>query len=465
MKPMRIFFVLAASGWLSGVSARAQTNGIFADFSTSAGAFTVELDYVRAPRTVAHFIRMAEGAQSWMDPVDGIARTTPWYAGSGFYKVQYEVPAAGTTNLLALQGGLRAVAGSWSGGPGYSILDEPLNGLSHSNGVVAMVTDGPHTGAAEFMLLLTNGASYWDGRQTVFGRVSAGTNVVRAIAGGGQTGGRLTTPASISSVAIRRVGAAAEAFSTARADLPDVQADGCRVDILGGGTARYVCVKGPQSETIMAHQTNLLDSQWALYSFGFNGTTQAVDTTAPFSTALEGWSRHFFHGARVDYPVFSAIPLEEMAGLTFAVQWSDGTVYQYWLNPTAKTGLWQNVTTTGAYVRIGPDPLMEYETRGAHSTHLNFMDEFGNIFDYTLGFEIQGATTGRYYLSLTDAWTEDPPGIEWGACQYAAWIPGAKSKQTAPKMPRLARPERREGPVSERGIRLLEAGAGRIAPR
>ena len=450
MKPLRISFVLAASAWLSGVSAPAQTNGVFADFSTSAGAFTVELDTVRAPRTVAHFIRLAEGTQSWMDPVNGAARTNPWYAGSGFYKV---VPEGETTNLLALQGGLRPVAGAWSGGPGYAILDEATNGLSHSNGVAAMVTDGPHTGAAEFMLLLTNGAPYWDGRQTVFGRVSAGMDVVQAIAGSGQTGGQLATPASISAVAIRRVGAEAGAFSTDRSDLPSVHSDGCRVEAYPGGTAQYFCVKGPQSETIMAHHTNLLDSQWALYSLGFNGTTQAVASALPFSTTPEGWSRHFFHGTRVDYPVFSAIPLEDMSGITFAAQESDGVVYQYWLDLVAMTGFWQNVTTPGAVVKIN-DCL--YQTRGAHSSRLNFMDQNGNIFDYTLGFEAKGATTGRYYLSLTSAWTGDLLGTEWGACEYAAWNPGAKSKRAALKLPRRTWPERRVAAVAKRGIRRRE---------
>ncbi len=447
-------------GWILSTSARA--DGLYVDFSTSAGAFTVELNYVRAPRTVAHFIRMAEGWQSWMDPVDGVARTNPWYAGSGLYKVQYSVPSAGVTNRLALQGGLRAVDGAWSGGPGYAILDEATNGLSHSNGVIAMVTDGPHTGAAEFMILLTNGASYWDGRQTVFGRVSAGTGVVQAIAGGGQTGGQLVAPAVISAVTIRRVGTTAESFVTDRNDLPDVQADGCRVDILGGGTARYVCVQGPQSETIMAHQTNLPALQWALYSLGFNGTTQAVEIALPFSTMAEGWSRHFFHGTRVDYPVFSAIPLQAMSGITFAAQESDGTVYQYWLNLVAKTGFWQNVTTTGAVVKIN-DCL--YRTSGAHSTQFNFMDQDGNIFDYTLGFDVKGATMGRYYMVLTSAWTGDLLGTEWGDCQYAAWNPGAKTKRTTETQPSRTWPERREEAVAGRGIRRLEPGPGRAASR
>ena len=455
----RIFFIntLFAATLLAPALSQAQTEGIFADFTTSFGVFTVELDYVRAPRTVANFIRLAKGTQAWMNPENGAVETEPWFAGSAFYRIQYSVPAAGSTNVLALQGGLRAVGGTYNGGPGYGLLDEALNGLSHSNGVIAMVTDGPHTGAAEFMLLLTNGAIFWDGRQTVFGCVSAGMDIVQDIASGGQTNGMLDSPAVISGVAIRRVGDAAEAFAVNRDDLPTLQADGCRVDMLAGDQAQYVCAKAPQSETWMAHTDDLLNPRWSLFSLGFNGTTQAVDGTTSFSTAPEGWARHYFHGTRVEYPVFSAIPLDEMGGITFAVQWGDGNVYQYWLNLTAKTGLWQNVTTTGAVVRIND---CRFRTRGANCSQFNFMDQSGNIFDYILGFEAKGATAGRYYLVLSSAWTGEHLGTEWGDCEYALWNPGMKAKSLAKQVPGRDWSGREPGPVLPRGIRRLETGGG-----
>ena len=451
MKPFCVLLISIAWGWVWSFPAQAQSNGIFADFSTSAGIFTVELNYGAAPRTTAHFMRIAEGTQTWMDPLNGAVWTAPWYSGSGFYRVQFEVPTPGTTNVLALQGGLRAVAGNWSGGPGYAILDEATNGLSHSNGVISMVTQGPHTGAAEFMILLTNGAKYWDGCQTVFGRVSAGMPVVQAIANGGHAAGALLAATTISNVTIRRVGGAAEAFTTDRADLPTVQPDGCRVDMLSGGTSQYVYVKGPQSETIMAHTADLVDPRWVLYSLGFNGSTQAVAAAATFSTTVAGWFKHFFHGTRVSYPVFSAIPLEQMAGITFAAQWGDGTVYQYWLDLVAKTGMWQNITTTGEVVKIN-DCI--FRTRGANCSQLNFMDKDGNIFDYTLGFDAPGAKLGRYYL-----WLEMTQGAEWGDCQYAAWIPGAKTQKVRPDSEATRSwPASRSGPAVPRGISKLAPG-------
>ncbi|MDD4340650.1 MAG: peptidylprolyl isomerase [Kiritimatiellae bacterium] len=443
---------LAVAGWGWGVPVQAQTNGLFADFSTSAGAFTVELDFIRAPRTVAHFVRLSEGAQSWMDPVNGVAQTGTWYVGSGLYRVQYEVPTPGTTNLLALQGGLREVEGDWAGGPGYGILDEVTNGLSHSNGVISMVTDGPHTGAAEFMILLTNGANYWDGRQTVFGRVSAGMAVVQALAEGAQIYGQLASPVVMTNVTIRRVGATAEMFSTDRADLPLAQTNECRVDILSSETSQYVCVKGAESETLMVHTAHLLNPQWDIYSFGFNGSTQAVDLAVPFRTTDDGWTRHFFHGSRVVYPVFSAIPLESMSGIIFAAQWGNGEVHQYWLNLVAQTGYWQNVSTTGAVVKIND---CQQRTRGANCTQLNFMDQNGNVFDYVLGFDSPGDMTGRYFLSLKSQMTGESLGEEWGDCQYAAWSPGVTAKRAAATSERWVGKGTEAGPVQPKGIHFL----------
>jgi hypothetical protein len=66
---------------LSTLIAAGQTNGIFADFTTSMGSFTCQLDYTNAPRTVANFIGLATGQRAWLDLPSGRARTNasrPW---------------------------------------------------------------------------------------------------------------------------------------------------------------------------------------------------------------------------------------------------------------------------------------------------------------------------------------------------------------------------------------------------
>ncbi len=81
-------------------SAWGQTNGIFADFSTSMGDFTVFLDHERAPRAVANFVGLATGEKGWADP-QGNVWHKPFYDGSIFHRVVKDA----ATNGVAIQGG------------------------------------------------------------------------------------------------------------------------------------------------------------------------------------------------------------------------------------------------------------------------------------------------------------------------------------------------------------------------
>src|SRR5258708_14794550 len=65
----------------------AQTNGIFADFTTSMGAFSCQLSYSNAPSAVANFIGLATGERAWLDLVTGEVRTNAFYNGLTFHRV------------------------------------------------------------------------------------------------------------------------------------------------------------------------------------------------------------------------------------------------------------------------------------------------------------------------------------------------------------------------------------------
>ena len=64
MKSGFLMLLAVASAGLFARPVAAQTNGIFADFATSMGSFTVRLDEVRAPRATANFIGLATGVQA-----------------------------------------------------------------------------------------------------------------------------------------------------------------------------------------------------------------------------------------------------------------------------------------------------------------------------------------------------------------------------------------------------------------
>ena len=87
---------------------QAQTNGLFADVATSLGTFSVELDYVRAPRATANFIGLATGARAWRDPESSGIRSNGFYAGTAVHLIRYDdATVPGTTNVLGFQAGLR----------------------------------------------------------------------------------------------------------------------------------------------------------------------------------------------------------------------------------------------------------------------------------------------------------------------------------------------------------------------
>ena len=88
-----------------GSAALAQTNGIFADFTTSMGNFTVWLDHERAPRAVAGFVGLATGETGWLDP-DGNVWQKPFYDGSIFHRIVKDA-----SNPVAIQGGGIACGG------------------------------------------------------------------------------------------------------------------------------------------------------------------------------------------------------------------------------------------------------------------------------------------------------------------------------------------------------------------
>ena len=73
--------------------------------------------------------------------------------------------------------------GTGMGGPGYTIADEFPAGRPNRNdrGTISMANAGPNTGGSQFFINLVDN-SYLDGKHPVFGRVTAGMDVVDGIA-------------------------------------------------------------------------------------------------------------------------------------------------------------------------------------------------------------------------------------------------------------------------------------------
>ena len=474
MQPFRVIFGLIWAGCLAVGPAEAQTNGIFADFATSLGTFTATLDYVRAPRAVANFIGLATGGRRWLDPETGAAVSNDFYAGTRIHQIVKTVDS-GITNTLAIQGGLRPVrnpAGlaAFSGDPGYSILQETTNGLSHSNGVLAMVNVGPHSAGSEYVLTVTN-VPFWDGAHTVFGSVVSNMGVVQAIAAVASdpnTGAPLV-PIAVSNVAIRRIGAAAEAFDIYAQSLPLPTQSVATLDVANPTNSQLVYGVPAQSEYFVVHTTNLLNPARSIDSSGFNPSASPDVVTNVFWTSAFG-PVHFFHASQVRYPVFSAIA--PGSNFHFAATWSSGDTYHYFLDIPATTGTWGVVPAgSNAFASTGNLTSIRWRTATANSTQFNFLIG-GNDLYYTLGFASPGVTNGRYYLEAYDVFSSAYLGYERGPFWYGpaalplkasvdksarAISPGPNLQPTRPQFHRFGwRPDsvvHREATMREPGIR------------
>ena len=121
---------------------------------TNHGPIHLELYPDDAPKTVNNFVKLAD---------DG------FYDRVIFHRV---IPD------FMIQGG--DPTGTGSGGPGYTFEDE-FNDHKVERGALAMANAGPNTNGSQFFIVTTEAAPWLDGKHTVFGRVTAGMDVVDRI--------------------------------------------------------------------------------------------------------------------------------------------------------------------------------------------------------------------------------------------------------------------------------------------
>ena len=127
-----------------------KTKSIKAIISVHEGNIVIDLDFKKAPNTVANFVDLANKG---------------FYNGLVFHRV---IPGFMT------QGG--DPNGNGTGGPGYVIEDE-INSLKHEAGVISMANRGKGTGGSQFFITHVP-QPHLDGKHTVFGKVSEGHDVV-----------------------------------------------------------------------------------------------------------------------------------------------------------------------------------------------------------------------------------------------------------------------------------------------
>jgi peptidylprolyl isomerase len=137
-------------------------------FETTEGTFTIELFNEQMPITAGNFEKLAGSG---------------YYDGTKFHRI---------IDGFMVQGGDPNTKSDdtskyGTGGPGYAIQDEFVQGMSNVRGTISMANSGPNTGGSQFFInLVDNTFLDFDksqgGKHPVFGRVVEGMDIVDKIA-------------------------------------------------------------------------------------------------------------------------------------------------------------------------------------------------------------------------------------------------------------------------------------------
>lgn len=137
---------------------------------TSMGDIELELYKSKMPITVGNFIELAEA-----DFYDGVK----FHRVIRDFMLQAGDPKTTDDSAMALWG---------QGGPGYTIEDEFVDGLSNLRGTISMANTGlPNSGGSQFFINTNDNISLdfdkapASSKHPVFGRVVSGIDVVNAI--------------------------------------------------------------------------------------------------------------------------------------------------------------------------------------------------------------------------------------------------------------------------------------------
>jgi peptidyl-prolyl cis-trans isomerase B (cyclophilin B) len=165
---------------LAQAPAEASGDGTTATLKTTKGDIVIELFNRSAPVATENFLNLAEAG---------------FYTNVVFHRI---VPG------FMIQGG--DPTGTGTGGPGYTIRDEPFAG-EYTRGTVAMArTPAPNSQGSQFFIIVGD-ATFLDRTYTIFGRVTAGMEAADSIVNGPRGGPRddqALEPAHITGVTVQR---------------------------------------------------------------------------------------------------------------------------------------------------------------------------------------------------------------------------------------------------------------------
>ena len=133
-----------------------------ATLHTNKGDITIEFFETQTPKTVENFTKLAQSG---------------FYDGVKFHRVIKDFMIQGG-DPLTKDDGMMARWGT--GGPGYQFADEITPANKNDAGTISMANAGPNTNGSQFFINLRDN-NFLDSKHTVFGKVTEGMEVVKAI--------------------------------------------------------------------------------------------------------------------------------------------------------------------------------------------------------------------------------------------------------------------------------------------
>lgn len=167
-KQILLLLLLAASLYSCKEEKNNLPDGLYAQIETNKGTIIAQLDYEKAPVTIANFVTLAEGKNEFITNEN--LKNKPFYNGLKFHRVIKE---------FMIQTG--DPLGTGSGDTGYKFKDEISDLKFDKGGVLAMANNGPATNSSQFFI--THLETPWlEGKHTIFGQVvEKGMDVVNKI--------------------------------------------------------------------------------------------------------------------------------------------------------------------------------------------------------------------------------------------------------------------------------------------
>jgi cyclophilin family peptidyl-prolyl cis-trans isomerase len=281
---------------------------VYADFQTTAGSFTCELNFKTTPKTVANFMTLADGSRPWLDEQSGLVSAVrppqPFYDGLIFHRVVHD------SDFKIIQAGSRK--GDGSDGPGYSFADEfnaavPASYLHDAPYQLSMANSGLNSNGSQFFITAAATPSL-NGRYTVFGKVVSGSSVIDSIlAAVTDTRDKPVTPITIQHVTIRKIGTEASRFNPTRITLPKVTVPKFRTKIIPG-TSALLTFSQPTRSLLRLWTSQDGGSTWSYTGSRYIGAGEKPATSAPLNlNGTPTTAQLVFRTAITTYPTDSIV--------------------------------------------------------------------------------------------------------------------------------------------------------------